>query len=406
MKPFSSKIPYDYESRKKYIDIPFPESEYEERVRKVREMMASHELDALMVFSNPAGHDWAGHLTYLTSFMPHGGNGALLLPMDGEPALVFDMIYHSEPTHSMNWTTWVRNVQPSARGAVSVNVQAWFNENRLDRGRVGLVGEMMFPWAFWDKTLRGLPDTVWSSVTRSFNEIQKRKSPLEMELIRKVCAMTNEGMRAGVDAVSSGVTEGEVVGEIAKEFYRQGAHELSFSHTIASGPRGGLKHSYPTERNIREGDLVYIDIGAKYYGYHTDMSRVVVVGKPNEKQRELLELDREAYYTLLDMIRPGVPVSEIHSRAIELEEKSGFYERYGEGSYIQLSAGHAMSTGFAEWTLEDGVTLLEPNLSPLAFEPMITMLDFGTIVIESMVAITGKGNEVLTPLEVDWMIMD
>jgi Xaa-Pro aminopeptidase len=304
----------------------------------------------------------------------------------------------------MNWTTWVRDVQPSVRGVVSENVQAWFKENRLERDRVGLVGESMFPWAFWDKTLRSLPDVVWNSATRDFNEIQKRKSPREMELMRKVCAITNEGMRAGVEAVTSGFTEGEVVGEIARQFYRQGAHELAFSHTIASGPRGGLKHSYPTERKIREGDLVYIDIGARYYGYNTDMSRVVVVGKPNTKQRELLDLDRDSYYTLLDMIRPGVPVAEIHGKALEMEERSGFYERYGEGTYIQLSAGHAMSTGFAEWTLEDGVTVLEPDLSPLAFEPMITMLDFGTIVIESMVAVTEKGNEVLTPLEVDWMI--
>jgi Xaa-Pro aminopeptidase len=76
---------------------------------------------------------------------------------------------------------------------------------------------------------------------------------------------------------------------------------------------------------------------------------------------------------------------------------------YGEDAYLNFAGSHAMSTGFVEWSLEDGRTVLEPNLSPLAFEPMIVILDFGTIVIESMVAITEKGIEVLTPLELDWM---
>jgi Xaa-Pro dipeptidase len=403
MIPYESKVPYDYETRRKYMDVPFPLEEYRDRVGKVRRMMGQRELDALLIYSNPAGSEGSGHLTYLTSFSPLGGNAVLLLPLDGEPTLVFDRVFHSEPTHSMNWTTWVRDVHPSTRGGLPSNIQAWIEGNQLEGGHIGLVGETMFPWDVWNRTREVLPDAEWVCVTRPFNDIQMVKSPREMELVRRVCTITNEGMRAGVEAVAPGTTEGEVIGEVCREFYRQGAHDVSFSPCIASGPRGGLKHSYPTDREIRRGDLVYIDVGAKHYGYNTDMSRVVVAGGPSQAQRELLDVDREAYYALLEEMRPGVHVREIQGMAEEMEERSGIGKRYGEGAYLHFAGSHALSTGFAEWSLEDGRTVLEQNLSPLAFEPMIVILDVGTVVIESMVAITEKGAEVLTPFEVDWM---
>jgi len=403
MIPYSSKVPYDYETRKEYIDIPFPMEEYRDRIRRVRGMMQERELDALLVYSFPAGSEGAGHLTYLTSFMPRRGDAALLLPIDGEPTLVYDGVYHGEPIHSSIWTTWVRDVWPSTRDHLPTKIQVWLKGRGLDEGRIGLVGERMLPWDLWNQTREGLPHAVWVPVSRPFNDIQKIKSEREMELMREVCRMTDEGMRAGVETVAPGATEGEVVGEIEREFARQGSHDLSFSSCIASGPRGGLKHSHPTRRRIQRGDLVYIDVGARYYGYNTDMSRVVVVGEPSPEQKEVLDVDREAYYALLDEMRPGVPVSEIREMAGEMEEASGICEKYGDRAYVRFTGSHALATGFAEWSLEDGRTVLSPNLTPLAFEPMIVILGFGIVVIESMVAMTGKGAEVLTPLKLDWM---
>jgi Xaa-Pro aminopeptidase len=365
--------------------------------------MEANEFEALLVYSYPAGSEGAGHLNYLTSFEPLGGNAAFLLPIDGDPSLIFDRIFHSEPTHSMNWTTWVKEVHPSTRKNFPINIKAWIQEQGLDKSRLGVVGESMIPWDIWGGITDTLPKTSWVPITQSFNDIQKIKSPQEMKIMRKVCNITNEGMRAGVEAVKPGVREGEVIGEIMREFYIQGAHDVAFNPCIASGPRGGLKHSYPTDRKIRNGDIVYIDVGAKYYGYNTDMSRVVVIGNPTPKQKYLLEADKEAYYTLLDEMKPGVPVTEIQSMATKMEEKSRIIEMYGKGAYVRFAGSHALATGFAEWSLEDGRTVLEPNLSPLAFEPMIVIFDVGTIVIESMVAITEKGSEVLTAFEVDWM---
>jgi Xaa-Pro aminopeptidase len=403
MIPYSSKVPYDYDTIKSYIDVPFPESEYEGRVEKIRMIMLEKDLSALLVFSNPAGGDGAGHLTYLSGFMPMGGNAVLLLPLDGEATIIFDRIFHGEPTHSQNWTTWIKDVWPSTRDNIALNIQSWIKERKLDTKKIGIVGEKMLPYDIWAKTLSLLLKVKWVPETQSFNDVQKIKSDNEMHLIKKVCCMTNEGMKVGVETVRPGITEGEVIAKVEAKFFEEGAHDLSFTSICCSGPRSGVKHSYPTSRKIQNGDLVYIDVGARYYGYYTDMSRVIMVGKPTQKQKELLDYNSYAYYTLLDAMKPGVSVTEIYKLAEEIGQKSGVYEKYGKDAYIGLSDSHGMSTGFAEWSLRDNRTIIIPNLSPLAFEPMFVILNVGTIVIESMVGFTNKGAEVLTPYKLDWM---
>jgi len=402
---YPSKVPYDYESRKGYIDLPFPEDEYHERIRKIREMMKEHDLSGLAVYSYPSGVERTGHLTYLSGFLNlYGGDAVMLLPIDGEPTLIYDGCLHQEPMHSYVWTTWIKDVYPSTRDNLPINIHSWIKDKNLENRRVGLVGEQMIPYDIWQHVRSSVPNLNWVKMSQNFNDIQKIKSEREMQLMRKVCNMTNDGMRAGVEAVKPGISESEIAGKINEEIATKGAHGLNFTSLVVSGPRAGLKHAPPTPRRVQDGDLIYIDIGAKYYGYGADMSRVVVVGNPSKEQEELLGYVSDAYYKILEAIKPGVPVTEIRDLARELEKKTGVYEKYrGKGAFMSFSVSHGLSTGFLEWSLDDNRTTISPNLSPLAFEPMIVILGLGTIVIESMIAITQKGAEVLTPLKLDYM---
>jgi len=145
MIPYPAKVPYDYESRKKYIDVPFPETEYRERMKKIRKMMQTHELSGLLVYSFPVSDDGVGHLSYLSGFRALGGAGILLLPMDGNPTLIFNRIF-TEPMASCIWTTWIKDVWPSTRENIPLNIQSWIKEHNLENAKIGLVGEHMLPW--------------------------------------------------------------------------------------------------------------------------------------------------------------------------------------------------------------------------------------------------------------------
>src|SRR5208282_5739364 len=109
-----------------------------------------------------------------------------------------------------------------------------------------------------------------------------------------------------------------------------------------------LKHSYPTERRVSRGDMVYIDLGAARFGYQSDMSRTVVVGGANPEQRAVLDVIEDAFETLTGMMKPGVPVSKLVNKAEELAEDSGLRVKYRGRIYLGLMVHHAIATSFFE----------------------------------------------------------
>ena len=111
------------------------------------------------------------------------------------------------------------------------------------------------------------------------------------------------------------MTENEIAATAYRAIFARGAHDRSFQTIVNSGPRGGLKHSYPTARKIQTGDMVYLDMGAMKFGYQIDMSRSVVVGGANDEQKQVLDVILNAYNVLTLMMKPGTKMSEIISKA-------------------------------------------------------------------------------------------
>ena len=194
--------------------------------------------------------------------------------------------------------------------------------------------------------------------------------------------------------------ESEIAAIANEAMLREGAHDRSFPTIVNAGPRSGLKHSYPTSRKLRRGDMVYLDMGAVKYGYQSDMSRTVVIGGANDVQREVLDVVEEAFTSLTRIMRPGVRTSRILAKGEEIARSSGLREKYRGRIYLGLAVHHALATSFFEIpSLGLPEATLRKNMS-FAFEPMAHILDFGTAVIENCILITESGWESLTPFEI------
>jgi Xaa-Pro aminopeptidase len=399
---FTSKVPYTWETRKKYLDLPFPETEFETRLEKIRKEMKKRKLNALLVFGN--AHD-KGDLVYLSNFGPFG-RAALIVSADARlPVLITDGILHGEPINSFIWMTWLKDVRPVHRDPdeFACEIARALKETRRPK-RVGIVGMDNVPVPIWVRLKAAMKTTQWEDFGVPFTKIKSVRSAREVALLKQVGKITAEGMKAAVEAISEGKTENDIVAVANKTMFELGAHDLFFPTIVNAGPRGGLKHSYPTARKIQRGDLVYLDMGASRYGYNSDMSRSVVVGGANAEQREVLDVILNAYESLTAMMRPGTNTREIISKAKELEEQSGLMKKFKGRIFLGLAIHHAVGTSIAEFpTLGFPTTILKENMT-FAFEPMAHILDFGTAVIENMLLITEKeGCESITPYElVHW----
>src|SRR5436309_707597 len=111
---------------------------------------------------------------------------------------------------------------------------------------------------------------------------QPQNRPYVIELLKRAIAITDETYAHLCSWIQPGMSEKEIQWEILRYMILQGADGPSFDSIVASGPHGSMPHAYPSERRIQRGELITIDMGARYKGYCADMTRTICLGEPSE----------------------------------------------------------------------------------------------------------------------------
>lgn len=245
------------------------------------------------------------------------------------------------------------------------------------------------------------------------------KTARELEIMRvagKIVAMTHRELQK---YIQPGITTKEL-DYIAKKFIRQ--HDAipsfkgynGFTGSICASVNEELVHGIPGDRKLKNGDIISIDIGAKYNGYHGDSAWTYPVGEISDETRRLLEVTEASLYKGLAEAKPGVRLSNISHAIQTYVEENGF-------SVVREYVGH----GVGQELHEDPQV---PNYGPpgkgprlktgmvLAVEPMVnagsrhvrTLADNWTVVtvdgkmcahFEHTIAIVDEGYEILTKLD-------
>jgi len=231
-------------------------------------------------------------------------------------------------------------------------------------------------------------------------ELRLIKNRDELETLKKAVRLADEGFSFISRFISPGKIEQEVSLEL--EFYmrRQGASGPAFDFIVASGYRGALPHGVAGDKKIQPGDLVVMDFGAVYCGYHSDITRTVAVGKSMEKQEEIYRIVLEAQLAAIDIIKPGLAGAEVDEVAREIISNHGYGEYFGHG------LGHGVGLAVHEGPrLAPNVdTVLEPGMV-VTVEPGIYLPDWGGVRIEDMVLVTSTGCEILTGSNKEFLIV-
>jgi Xaa-Pro aminopeptidase len=130
------------------------------------------------------------------------------------------------------------------------------------------------------------------------------KSPLEIELIRKACALTDSGFRRVLRFTKPGVTETEIEAEFAHEFIRGGG-KFAYEPIIASGPNACVLHYQDNDQPCKKGQLLLLDVAASYANYNSDLTRTIPVsGRFNRRQKQVY---RAVLRVLRGAIQAAVP---------------------------------------------------------------------------------------------------
>jgi Xaa-Pro aminopeptidase len=239
------------------------------------------------------------------------------------------------------------------------------------------------------KALKG--ETKLKSQGKLVWELRKVKDAEELELMRKAGELTCEGMKAAYEVIRPGMREFEAAAEIEYAMRRKGSWGTAFETILASGARSAFPHGGCTEREIREGDLVVVDIGASYRYYRSDMTRTLVAGKPSEKQKKLYEIVKTAQQKAVQAIKSKAKARDIDAVARKVIEEAGYGEYFvhglGHGIGLEVHEPPALSQQSKEKLAVGNVVTIEPG---------IYLVGFGGFRIEDTVLVKERNAEKFT----------
>ncbi len=218
------------------------------------------------------------------------------------------------------------------------------------------------------------------------------KDTAEIALISHACAMADQTLEEAFVRVHPGVRECDLSLWLEMRMRELGAEKVAFSG-VASGPRGALPHGGLSERVIEAGDLVRFDIGCRYRGYHSDVTRTIGVQSVDDELRRVYDLVLQAQETALAAVRPGVRACDVDRAARQVIEAEGYgpYFGHGTGHGVGLEV-HELPTISArnEQVLSTGMVF--------TVEPGVYLPGRGGVRIEDTVLVTEAGGQVLTPI--------
>lgn len=221
--------------------------------------------------------------------------------------------------------------------------------------------------------------------------LRLRKDAAEMRRLRRGARINKEALAAAAQKMRPGVRELDVARALEDSMRDLGASGAAFDAIVASGPRGALPHGVASARKLRRGDLITIDYGAVFEGYHADTTRVFSLGPPSKKARMIFDIVLEAQMAALAAVGPGVRCAEVDRAARRIIERAGYGDAFGHGT------GHGVGLDIHEGPrLGPGVRdVLAPGMV-VTVEPGIYLPGWSGVRIEDMVLVTERGKEVLT----------
>jgi Xaa-Pro aminopeptidase len=353
-----------------------------ERRNKLRATAAERGLDAVLVTN-------LLNVRYLTGFT--GSNGALLVRTAG------DDLFGTDGRYTTQAGTQVPDVELLVdRGAVSALAR---EAVRRGVGRLGyeshdvtVDGLAQLEKVLHDAASGGTVPEL-ASIRRAVEALRAIKDDDEVEALRRACAVADQALAelAAEGALRPGRTELQVGRELDARMLTLGAEAPSFETIVATGANSAIPHHRPDATELRDGDFLKLDFGATVEGYHSDMTRTVVLGHATDWQREIYELVAASQAAGRAALAVGADVVAVDaaSREVIVDAGHGEHFTHGLGHGVGLEIHEAPVIGpLGAGTLSAGMAL--------TVEPGVYLPGHGGVRIEDTLVVTDDAPELLT----------
>ena len=343
------------------------------RTKAVRKLLADYNIDSFLVTKE---QNWR----YLSGFT---GSNALLIFNVTDNYLITDFRYLEQAADQVKDFHIIRP-KTVIEDAMAEQL------TKLGVKRVGFEDDGLTYHAFKSYQQK-LPGIELVPLHQQVEKIRWIKEQTEIKDIKKAADIADRAFDHILDYIKPGVRESEIALELEYFLRRQGAERPAFDIIVASGPRAALPHGVASDKKIAVGEFIVMDFGAVFGGYHSDMTRTVVVGKPDPEQAEIYHIVLAAQEKALQSIKSGVKCSTVDLTARGLITAAGYGANFGHG------LGHSVGLEIHEKPVfaPRDETTLEPGMV-LTVEPGIYLAGRFGVRIEDLVLVSSEGCDILS----------
>ena len=349
-------------------------------IKGLQKFIGSKKLDAMIV-TNPAN---IFYLTGVNNF--DSEKGFLMVVFKNKYRLISSLFYQNR----------IRGVIPNAN-AVYVprgeSISEYMAKELNDKKAIGFErNDLSFArYELFKKILRGKKLIPVSGAIEKFRQI---KTAEEISLIKKAAAITDKTFAQLLKSIKPGVTELFLKRKILEIMQDSGAQGCSFDPIVAGGENSADPHYEGSNKKLKAGEMIVIDLGARYKNYCADMTRTVFLGKATVKYKNMYNIVLETQEKSLQECKLGASPKQVFDNCVEN------FKKYGEDRFFTHGLGHGVGINIHEL----------PNLSPagtggfengmvFTVEPGLYHLGWGGIRVEDLCAIQNGKCVILSKTE-------
>jgi Xaa-Pro dipeptidase len=391
-----------------------PREEIDLRLEKVRQGMARHQLEALLVVQKM-------DYFYLSGTAQ---DSLLFLPLEGEPLLMvrreLERAKVDSPLESVVGFESLRELPLLIRdhhGALPETMGLEFD---------------MLPVRDYFRYVELFPECRLMDSSAVIRQARKIKTPFEIEMMRQAGGITQKAFEAAKGFITEGMTEIEVGGMLdttAKRYGHEGLARVrsinyeAYTWHMLSGetggivsqsdsPMGGLGTSpaFPVGgslKPLRPDEPILVDFLCVYHGYMVDTTRMFCIGGMPQKFVAAYEAMRRVHDAVLEETRPGANCAKLFEQSVELARELGYSDSYlgppglqttfiAHGIGLELGEFPYLARGH-DYPLQEGIVF--------SIEPKVVFPGEGSVGIENTVVVTKDGYEVLTPVDEEIFVL-
>jgi Xaa-Pro dipeptidase len=352
--------------------------------------MEKKSMDFLLLFPS-------ANMYYLTGIWPISEERTIfsILSSKGDSTIIAPEMYENQILRQ----TWIKDIK------------IWRTKKDFERVFEELLKELKIHKAniaIEDKTCadfiirlqRRIPRAKISLASSLIKDLRIRKTPEEIEFMKKAGTLAEDIMKKIIENLDTGISELEISGLIEYEARKKGSKRMSFDTIVSFGKNSANPHNMPSEKKLREGNIIMIDLGPRCNGYCSDITRTIFKGKPSKRMEKIVKIVTKAHDKATSAIKPGIKAYELDKLA------RGVISEYEFEKFFIHGTGHGLGLDIHEepYIKKDSSIRLDEGMT-FTIEPGIYLPNEFGARVENSYLVTDDGYDALTSNPRDLIIV-